>query len=52
MFNLDLDKATAQEIRDRIDLAQGIADTAPKEGEADDYINWAAHAVASLTPTP
>ena len=48
MFNLDLDNATAQEIRSRIQLVQDIADTAPKQGEVDDYINWAAQAVAGL----
>ena len=48
MFNLDLDNATAQDIRSRIDLAQGIADTAPGEGEIEDYVNWAAQAVEGL----
>ena len=44
MSNLDLDRASAQEIRSRIDLVQGIAKTAPDQGEVDDYINWAAQA--------
>ena len=48
MFSLDLDSASAQEIRSRIDLAQRIAETAPQQGEVDDYVNWAAQAVAVL----
>ena len=48
MFNLDLDNATAQEIRSRIQRVQDIADTAPKQGEVDDYVNWAAEVVAGL----
>ena len=48
MFNLDLDSATAQEIRSRIDQVQGITKTAPDQGEVDDYVNWTAHAVAGL----
>ena len=48
MFNLDLDNATTQEIRSRIDLVQGIAKIAPDEGEVDDYVNWAAQAVAGF----
>ena len=48
MFNLDLDSASAQEIRSRLDLVQGIAETAPDQGNADDHVNWAAQVVASL----
>ena len=48
MFNLDLDRATAQELRGRIDLVHGISKTAPDEGEVSDYVNWAAQAVAGL----
>ena len=48
MFNLDLDNATAQEIRSRIQRVQNIADTTPDQGEPVDYVNWAAEVVASL----
>ena len=48
MFNHDLDNATAQEIGNRIDLVQDIAKTASDQGEAEDYANWSAQAVAGL----
>ena len=48
MFNLDLDNATVQEIRNRINLVQDIASSAPDQGEPADYVNWAAEVVAGL----
>ena len=48
IFNLDLDHASAQEIRSRIDFVQGIAKKAPDRCEFSDYVNWAAEVVLDL----
>ena len=40
--------ASTQEIPSIIDPVQGIADHAPKQCGAADYVNWVAEAVASL----
>ena len=48
LFDFDLDNASAQEIWSRIDRVQRLADTAPDQADPDDYVNWAAQAVAEL----